>query len=108
MRVFYYSFSNHDNYDFANCPNERDMIVKVDVKEVKREDFFGFGYSWVLINDSEEISYELCEFNKITHYITRPNNFHYISVFSFYELSNEQIQKLKNVLRELVCGWELK
>ena len=27
MRVFYYSFSNHDNYDFANCSNGRDMIV---------------------------------------------------------------------------------
>lgn len=104
MRVFYYSFSNHDNYDFANCSNGRDMIVKVDVKEVKREDFFGFGYSWVLTNDSEEISYELCVFNQVTHYTTQPNNFHYVSIFSFYELSNEQIKKLNNVLSKFVCG----
>lgn len=104
MRVFYYSFSNHDNYDFANSLNGRDMIVRVGVKEIKRNDFFGFGYSWVLTNDGEEISYELYEFNQISHNITQPNNFHHVSIFSFYELSNEQTQKLKNVLIKLVCG----
>ena len=99
MKVFYYSFSNHLNYDFSNCPNTTDIFLEVEIKEFSYCQMFGFGY-YVMKN--KDVLYDLEDFGKILQHITQPNNFHYVSIFSFNKLTDKQEEKMRKMLNDVV------
>lgn len=99
MKVFYYSFSNHLNYDFSNCTNTTDMFCEVEIKEFSYCEMFGVGY-YAMKN--KDVDYDLKDFGEIINHKTQPNNFHYLSIFSFKKLTNKQEEKIRKMLNDVV------